>query len=112
MKSDREFWISENFPRESQELSALHLQRAELARANPKDPQIRELHARGRELETQLQRKFVQKVFTDAQVSQLGYYNSRGAILPWAYALGGAEFYETIIRNAEIFEEHGKDMQL
>ncbi|MCK5113471.1 MAG: hypothetical protein KAR11_01760 [Phycisphaerae bacterium] len=111
-RADRDCWIRENFPRESQELNELHSRRAELGRANPKDPQIRELHARGRELETQLQRKFVQKVFTDAQVSQLGYYNSRGAILPWAYALGGADFYDTIIRNAEIFEEHGKDMQL
>jgi len=101
----RQSWVSEKFPQESTDLDTLNRRRQELARANPKDPQIRELHTQGRLLETQLQGKLVQQVFTDVQVAQLDYYNSRGAILPWAYALGGAEFYEEVINNAEIFTE-------
>ena len=102
---NRQSWISDNFPAEHSALDAINSQRQELARVNSKDPQIRELHHRGRLLETQLQEKLVQQVFTDVQVSQLDYYNSRCAVLPWCYALGGAGFYDEVINNAEIFTE-------
>jgi len=51
----RQSWVSEKFPQESTDLDTLNRRRQELARANPKDPQIRELHTQGRLLETQLQ---------------------------------------------------------
>ncbi len=39
------------------------------------------------------------------QTRGLDYWNSRGAILPISIALGGDEFYQTILENSEIYED-------
>ena len=38
-------------------------------------------------------------------VSNLDYWDSRGAIYPWSIALGGEEFYQSVLENAEFYEE-------
>ena len=47
----------------------------------------------------------LRQVATDAQVSDLDYWDSRGAILPWCIGLGGPVFYNGVITRAEINEE-------
>lgn len=109
-QQNRQNWIFANFPRESADLDALNRRRQQLASVNPKDPQIRRIHQEARLLQAKLQEKLVQQVFSDAQTAQLDYYNSRGAILPWANALGGKGFYEKIINNA-VFAEDAEDAE-
>ena len=38
-------------------------------------------------------------------VSNLDYWDSRGAIYPWSIALGGNDFYQSVLNNAEFYEE-------
>ncbi len=46
-----------------------------------------------------------EKVINTYHASELDYWNSRGAIMPWAIAAGGKEFYQHVISNAQIYDE-------
>jgi hypothetical protein len=48
---------------------------------------------------------FVDFIVNRIHIADLDYFNSRGAILPWCVALGGANHYEKLIADAEIYEE-------
>ena len=56
-------------------------------------------------LQQQLLRATVDQIDRDGQVSQLDYYDSRGALLPWCVGLGGEEFYSRLLASARIYEE-------
>jgi hypothetical protein len=42
----------------------------------------------------------------DYHTAELDYWDSRGAIRPWAIALGGQSFYEDLVENAEVYQEN------
>ena len=47
----------------------------------------------------------LRQIARDWQVRELDCWDSRGALLPWAIALGGQDFYDGLLRRAEIYEE-------
>lgn len=56
-------------------------------------------------LERLLLERFVTRLLRHLHVLDLGYWDSRGALQPWALALGGEGFYETLLAQAEVTEE-------
>ena len=104
--SARERWQRESFPEIVDEIAGLDNRRREIAPRDPKAPELREIWKRSRGLAAELLDRTVRQIDRDTQVAELGYYDSRGAILPWCVALGGEAFYNEVVANAEIYEEH------
>ncbi len=64
-----------------------------------------EIWRRSKALQTQPLDLTLRQIARDWQVRELDYWNSRGALLPRAIALGGKDFYDGLLRRAEICEE-------
>ncbi len=77
-----------------------------LAQNDPKSPQLRELSHTKRKLEAEILEGMIKQIDIDTQVAKIDYWNSRGAILPWCIGLGGMEFYNDVIAQANIYEEY------
>jgi len=88
-----------------EEIDQLDRRRRGLAETDPKGPEIRRLSKRARQLSTGILRATVEQIARDWHAAELDYWDSRGGILPWAVALGGREFYNKLVRNAEIYPE-------
>ncbi len=76
-----------------------------LARENPKSPEIREVWKSIKRRQVEVLDGTVRQIAIDWQVSDVDYWDSRGAPLPWCVALGGEAFYNEVIKQAEIYEE-------
>jgi hypothetical protein len=98
-------WGRENLPEIAREIAELEARRRELARVDPKSLAIRDLGKRQKDLQLKLFRALLDQISRDAQVSQIDYWDSRGALLPWCIALGGEEMYNRLISQAEIYPE-------
>ena len=103
--SARERWLGEAFSQKTRTAAELDARKRDLARANSKDPQLREISSQLREIRTSLHLSLLQQVVADTQTSQVDFWDSRGALLPWCVALGGQEFYDSVINRAEITPE-------
>jgi len=93
-------------PELSRKIDELETQRRELAR----DPQTRsrasEIWDQIKPLRKQQVHAFCQRIMDNLHLVDLGYWNSRGATLPWAVAAGGEQWYsKNVIQNAKIEEE-------
>jgi len=105
---DAEFrrrWQRDNCPAVFEEVEQLERQRRQLARSDPKSELIRGLGRRQKNLQVRLFRELFRQIARDAQAAELGYWDSRGALLPWCVALGGAEMYNDVLARAEIRRE-------
>ena len=49
--------------------------------------------------------RYVDWVLLQIRIQELSYFDSRGGLLPWSIGLGGARFYDEVIRNATIEPE-------
>ncbi|MCY2929093.1 MAG: class I SAM-dependent methyltransferase [Planctomycetota bacterium] len=98
-------WQRDQHPADSARLDALDVRRRQLAAENPKAPEIRDLWKQVKALQASLLGKLVEQIALDAQVSQLDYWDSRGAIWPWCLALGGEAFYRRVLQEAEVYDE-------
>ncbi len=101
----RQRWQHDNCPETARAIEALDSRRRQLARTDPKGPEIRTLWREIKALQTELTDKLVRQIATDYQVRDLDYFDSRGALLPWSVALGGEEFYNRLIAEAELNAE-------
>jgi len=105
----RQRWQQESFPKLFDELDALDRRRREVASKDPKAPELRAVWKTMRRLRGDLLDRTVRQIDRDGQVAELDYYDSRGALLPWCVALGGEAFYNQLIAEAEVYEEHGRE---
>jgi hypothetical protein len=101
----RSAWQRQAFPDLAPQIDQVERRRRELARTDPKGAEIRQLWQHHKRLLTSLLEATLRQVARDWQVSQVDYWDSRGALLPWAVALGGEEFYNELIARAEIYQE-------
>lgn len=101
----RSAWQNTNLPRQTQTLAKLNRKKRQIAAENPKDPRIRALWKRIKAMQNLILTHTLDRIALDWQLTQLEFYDSRGALLPWCVALGGKAFYEDLIQNAEITEE-------
>ena len=98
-------WATQTMPDLAHEIGRLDARRRELAAINSKDPELRLLWKALKPLQTRQLEATVRQVARDWQAARIDFCDSRGAIWPWCVALGGQEFYQHVIQEAEIYEE-------
>ncbi len=101
----RDRWQRENFPAEAAAMRGLEQRRRELARENPKAPEIRELGKQQKQMQRDMLWGLVRRIAHDTQLADLDYFDSRGGLIPWCVALGGEQWCKHVIESAEIYEE-------
>lgn len=99
-------WQERNVPDLWSQAEELDRRRRELA-ADPsgKSPELRAIWKRIKPLQQEMLRRTVAQIAADWQVKDIEYWDSRGAVLPACIGLGGREFYEQVITEAEVYEE-------
>jgi len=102
----RSRWMRDALPDVTRDLAMLDGRRRELAAIDEKDPQLREVWKRIKPLQQRQLAALVEQIDRDWQLKDLDFYDSRGAIWPWSLALGGEEFYDRVIQQAEMYEEN------
>jgi len=105
--SARERLMDDLFPQQRRRIRDLDRERRELVRDPSRRAEASALWDRMRELEREVLAGFVERIVDLVHVSRLDVWNSRGALIPWAYALGGEEFVERLLAQAEIVVDHG-----
>lgn len=105
----RERLRSQLDPEADREIKELEGRRRELARQPETRADASELWDKIKALEKGRWYKMTQRLSDDLHLSNVDYWNSRGAILPWSIAAGGPDLYDKIIKQAEIREENWYD---
>ena len=100
-----EDWRRRHLPDLADQLDRLNVRRRALAKTAPKSEEIRQLWKQAKEIEIKMLQATIRQIDRDTQVSQIDYWDSRGAILPWSVGLGGESFYNEVLARAEIYEE-------
>ena len=93
------------FPEHAWRIRELDTRRRELARDPATRTEAGVLWDQQKVEETRLLQATVERLLRNLHVLHVDYWDSRGAILPWAIALGGQPFYEKLLDEAEITEE-------
>jgi hypothetical protein len=101
----RRAWQKHSFPVLAAEMDRLEARRRELAAREPKSPAIREVWQQLKLLRQDLLDSTVRQIALDWQVADIDYWDSRGALWPWCVALGGQEFYNQVVAQAEIYRQ-------
>ncbi|MCE5276949.1 MAG: hypothetical protein ABFD92_10270 [Planctomycetaceae bacterium] len=105
----RQAWTAEAMPEIGREIEDIERRRRELAARGAPPEELRPLWKTMKELQDKVLIALVEQIAVDWQVRDVGYYDSRGAMLPWAVALGGIEFYNSLLEQAEISLENDDD---
>ena len=110
-KSDegRISWQRHTMATSLEQVELLNGRRRDLAKIDPKGPEIRELSHQARRLETDIISATLEQIASDYQVANVDFWDSRGALYPWCIALGGEGFYDELIARADIYEESPED---
>jgi len=101
----RQRWQRRNLPELSRRIDALDAERRRLAKIDPKAREIREVSKQAGDARAKSMYEMLRQIARDWQMSRIDVWDSRGALLPWCVALGGRRFYDTVIDNAQIYEE-------
>lgn len=105
LRSDRETVFAGWYPELSAEIEELKARKNQYGR----DPEKRHLcQALWHEIKTAEQRfhhSCYQRLIHTVHTTEIGYWDSRGALLPWSIALGGETFYNHLINSARIYTE-------
>ena len=101
----RRRWQEQTFADTVAEIDALDARRRELAKADPKGQALRGVWDEIKLRRLKMLKGLLRQIAGDWQVRDLEYWDSRGAILPWCVALGGDEFYRSVLARAEVRAE-------
>ena len=100
-ETGRRRWQKRNFPQLLESIEQLDGHRRQLARTDPKSQEIRLIGKRQKTLQVDLLERTVRQIHRDTQIREIDYWDSRGALMPWAVALGGEKFYDNLIAEAK-----------
>jgi hypothetical protein len=95
------------FPELTGEIAAVEERRISMARGDCTPEQMSAIWNESKALQQRLLEETLRQIARDTQAADIDYWDSRGAVLPWAVALGGREFYDSLVANARIYEEEG-----
>jgi hypothetical protein len=101
----RRQWQQREMPDLHAKIAALDVRKRELAKINPKDPELRVIWKEVSGLQTTILDRTVRRIDADSRLADLDFYDTRGAALPWCVALGGENFYNEVVEKAELKEE-------
>ena len=101
----RRKWQARECPEIHREIADLNRERRKLARGGASRERMNPLWERERKLQAELLDRTLRQIARDVQVSEMDYWDSRGALLPWCLGLGGESFYESVLDRAEVYEE-------
>ncbi len=104
----REQWQRQAFPAELAGMDELDRRRRQLAAADAKSPEIRDVWKQLKALKVRVLEGTLRQAALDTQLADIDYWDSRGAILPWAVAMGGPEFYQEVLAKADIYNDNGR----
>ncbi|MBR0459914.1 MAG: hypothetical protein IJJ26_11810 [Victivallales bacterium] len=99
----RQTLLTERFSSEQNQLQLLAQRKREIATQGGDG--YRQVLAELRRSETALLEKQMKWIADLVRLRDLTFFDSRGALLPWSLALGGRQFYETLLRQSEITQE-------
>jgi len=102
-------WQRRTLPDLFARLDALDARRRELAERDPKSAEIRRASHEHKAVQAQILDRTLRRIAADWQLKDLDYWDSRGALLPWAVALGGEKFYNELLAQAELSQENPQD---
>jgi hypothetical protein len=106
-ETGREAWRQEACADLLEEATQLDGRRRELAGADkPPADEIRPISQRIRKIESEVAERLLRQIANDWQLAELDYWDSRGALLPWCVALGGEDLYNSVVAQAEVYEDH------
>ncbi len=103
--ASRDRWRAERFPDLTARIAEREAERRRMAQSSCTPEQMSDIWNDIKALQAELLDAGLRRLARDYQVRDLDYWDSRGALLPWSIALGGREFYDALIANAEIYEE-------
>ncbi|MFW6367176.1 MAG: hypothetical protein ACOC0L_00770 [bacterium] len=105
----RQTLLHEWAPEWTERRDALNARRRELGRNPETRAQASELWDEIKELDTRILRVLAERVAETLHVSRIDFWDSRGALLPWAVALGGEKLYNQVVTQADISAEDMPD---
>ncbi|MBM4034023.1 MAG: hypothetical protein FJ291_19905 [Planctomycetes bacterium] len=103
--ASRQRWQAERFPDLTRRIADLEARRREMAQSSCTPEQMSAIWKEIKGLQVQLLDLTLRRIARDWQVRELDYWDSRGALLPWSIALGGRGFYNSLVAEAEVYEE-------
>jgi len=98
-------WQRREHGRITRSIEEIDRRRREMAKTDKGTTEARNLWQQVKELRRELLEHTVGQIARDFQARDIDYWDSRGALWPWSVALGGQDFYENLVANAEIYEE-------
>ncbi len=101
----RQSWYREGYADIVTEIDQMDRRRRELAQLDPKAPELRQIWKDLKLRKQELLAGLVHQISCDWQASNIDYWDSRGAIMPWCVAMGGQQFYNDVLAGAEIYAE-------
>jgi hypothetical protein len=101
----RQSWQREAYADVVAEIEQLDHCRRNLAQANAKAPELRQIWRDLKLRKQEMLDGLVHQIACDWQASNIDYWDSRGAIMPWCVAMGGQQFYNDVLAGAEIYAE-------
>lgn len=87
------------------ERDRLDLERRAAAADPARRPEATALWQRVKDVDRLLARAQAERVLERLRLLDLGYYDSRGALLPWSLALGGETLYQRLLQEADLTPE-------
>ncbi len=105
LESNSEVIFQSWFPELFQKINQLKSLKNQYGRDPEKRHLCSDIWKEVKELEKQFHTNCYQLLINTVHCSEIDYWDSRGALLPWSIALGGESFYQELISNAEIFSE-------
>jgi len=103
--SYRRQWQQETMSELAAEIEAMERRRRELAKSDPKGSEVRKIWQDTKLRKIEMLDALLHQISSDYQARDLDYWDSRGALMPWSIALGGLDFYNAMVAQAEIYEE-------
>jgi len=103
--ASRARWQKEQFPVLAERIAGLEGERRDMAQRNCTPEQMSDIWKACKAAQVELLDATVRQIARDYQLRNLDYWDSRGALLPWCIALGGREFYDHVVAQAEVYEE-------
>jgi len=104
-RTGRRRWQEREFPEIHRAIAQLNRERRELAGGGASRERMNPLWERERRLQAGLLDRTLRQIARDVQVSEMDYWDSRGALMPWCIGLGGESFYESVLDRAEVYLE-------